>query len=191
MKKEEINILRRVYGVLTVLVLLTFYLFMESYFIYFLVGLILLSLIFDIGRVYKNKAIENISKYYPKEKNEGNFSDLSIFLIFSLVLALIVPKGIFILSLLVFIVSDNIEHIVGVLYHRGPLFWNRSKSWSGFISGFLVSLTILYLLGGYFDIIGNSKLIIGVSFLSALAGTSNFQDNLLIPGVVSLGLVLS
>ncbi|PIN88595.1 hypothetical protein COU61_04245 [Candidatus Pacearchaeota archaeon CG10_big_fil_rev_8_21_14_0_10_35_13] len=161
-------------------------------------SLIIVSLIFipfDLIN-YLSKGKSRISrlffKIYPHKKEEKKhlFGDGTIFLLSTIIMVLVLPKGVVIMSLIIFNFVDPAERVFGIMLPYLKLPWNKKKTWVGtafgFFAGIIFSILGIYLLNIYFSALS----IITASLIVALAGTSSKWDNLLIPWLSAIVLLL-
>ena len=121
-----------------------------------LIFLVILSVIFEIFRKNKFKALNNIFSFIMR-KNEinGHITGSTWSITASLVVIIIFPKDIAIASIIFLAVGDATAALVGIRY---PYLKFKNKSISGSFSGFISIVFFLFLLG--FDI-ANPIFIIG------------------------------
>jgi len=192
---NKINFKRRLLSIL--LVLIIFYLDLHlpaKVFAYFIIGLALLALIFDLIRRKNGGAfLKRVINMYPSEtyENDKFLSDITVFLFSTTILFFVFPKTIFLISIIIYILADNCGHILGVLIHKGKLFWNKDKTILGAIGnvlGVLISLTIIsQALGVKLDIIPIAIISLAVIIIDSI----NAPDNILMPWVISIILLFS
>jgi len=173
---------------------LVYYFFNKGAMLIVLGILLIIFLLFDLINYFsdgKSKIARIFFKLYPKKKREGRtiLTDATIFFISTILLVLIFQKEIVVFSLIILVFCDIAEQVFGIKIKSRKLFWNKGKNWAGLIGGFVISVIVGYLA---VELLGLLSLgvILPISIVAAVAGTSPRYDNILIPWSVVLILLL-
>ena len=190
--KKSINVLRKIMSLAIIAFAALYYFIRKNEFAIFLTIIITLFIIFDLINYFsknKNKLSRLFFKLYPKKKEEIKqpLTDATIFLILTLILTILLPKEIVIFALILYTIVDGTEQIFGIaLDEKTKIPWNKYKTIQGTFAGFVSAIIASYIIIKFITPTVPLSIILPVSFISALAGTSKKYDNEIILSSIAL-----
>jgi dolichol kinase len=193
--KKEINWLRK-FESLFILIFALFYFYTnKELFLVISVILFLIFILFDF--IYycsngKNIIAEAFFKIYPHKKLEKKriITDPSIFFASTIIMTYIFSKEIVVLSLILMTFVDAFEQIFGIKFKTAYLFWNKDKNWGGTFAGFFAGLIFGFLTIYFLNLPFRYIFLLPVSLAAAFGGTSPKFDNILIPWLSAMVLMV-